>query len=230
MFSSICNLLEHWIQSYPSDFAVPGTAGALSALIRQILRQPHTLYYGSDFLQFFESLPALQDQDSAWAVKAETSLSESDESDSDLAYEPPAEPSQPASVTEKVEQPSRPLTRERKSSIPLSAKTFLQGTLPSTVRIPGTSANSPARDSMTRILKTSNNLLHYDSEDIAKEITRRELDLYIKIEPRDWLRHTLVSGKKEPHSDRIARFNASYNDLHDWCVPYFLICNLEFCN
>ena len=103
----------------------------------------------------------------------------------------------------------------------MSAKNFLQGTLQSTLpgssRTPGPSGtNTPGRDNMSRLVKASNNLLHFDSDDIAKEITRQELELYMKIEPRDWLRHTLVSGKKDPNSDRIARFNASYNDLHDW--------------
>lgn len=222
----VCNLLEDWIQKYRSDFAVPGTAGALNALIRQILKQPHTLYYGTDFLPFLESLHTLQDLDSAWAVKAETSIDESDEDsnyDSDFAYEVPQASSQPPSAVEKSEHATRPSTRERKSSIPLSAKNFLQGTLQGSVRAPGPSGtNTPGRDNMSRLVKASNNLLHFDSDDIAKEITRQELELYMKIEPRDWLRHTLVSGKKDPNSDRIARFNASYNDLHDWAASMIL--------
>ena len=163
-----------------------------------------------------------QDQDSAWAVKAETTIDESDESDSnyesDNTYEPRMTSPQTVSPMEKVEdttENSRQTTRERKSSIPLSAKSFLQN---SSIRTLGASTVSPVRDSLQRLQKAGNILLHFDAEDIAKEITRRELELYMKIEPRDWLRHTLVPGKKDPSSDRIARFNASYNDLHDWCV------------
>ncbi|THH12356.1 hypothetical protein EW145_g71 [Phellinidium pouzarii] len=223
----ICNLLEQWIHDYPADFAVPGTAGALNALIRQILRQTHTLYYGSDFLPFVEMLPTLQDEDGAWAVKVETTITESDESDSNYESEgtgdeSPSTSPNPHSVETPLTTSLRPITRERKSSIPLSAKAFLQGTLPSSVRVPGPHTSSPSRDSVARLLRTSNALLHFDSEDIAKEITRRELELYMKIEPRDWLRHTLVSGKKDPNEDRIARFNNSYNELHDWAASMVL--------
>lgn len=222
----ICTLLEQWIHDYPSDFAVPGTSGALQALIRQILRQPHTLYYGSDFLPFLEILPTLQDQDSAWAVKIETMVVESDESDSnyesDVGYEAGHSPiTHPTASPEQVVNTSRPVTRERKSSIPLSAKNFLQGNLPGTIRTVGSISSSP-RDFISKLIKASNGILHVDSEELAREITRRELDLYMKIEPRDWLRHTLVSGKKDPSSDRIARFNASYNELHDWAASMIL--------
>ncbi|KAL5527520.1 hypothetical protein ACEPAG_6321 [Sanghuangporus baumii] len=222
----ICSLLEQWIQSYPTDFAVPGSTGAFNALIRQILRQPHTLYYGTDFLPFLESLHTLHDLDSTWAVKAETTIDESDESDSnyesDHPHESPVSSPQTISPTEKVEDTtdtSRPSVRERKSSIPLSAKTFLQN---SSIRTLGAGTVSPVRDSLQRLQKAAGSLLHFDAEDVAKEITRRELDLYMKIEPRDWLRHTLVPGKKDPNSDRIARFNASYNDLHDWAASLIL--------
>ena len=224
----ICNLLETWIENHPSDFAVPGTQGALHAFIRQILRQSHTLYYGSDFLPFLDTLADRHDQDEAWAVRAETSIMESDESDTnldgneDVVHEEPqsaisATPSLPVSdKAESSTSSSRPVARERKSSIPLSAKSFLSGTLPGTVRSGGFSVSSPSRDANSRLLKMSNLLLHCDSEEVAKEITRQELDLYMKIEPRDWLRHTLVSKKKDQSNDRIARFNAAYNDLHDW--------------
>ena len=36
------------------------------------------------------------------------------------------------------------------------------------------------------------------------------------MQPRDWLRHTLVPGKKDPKTDPIAKFNAHYNELHEW--------------
>ena len=215
--SRLCTLLEQWIHDHPTDFAVPGTAGALQALIKQILRQPHTLYYGSDFLPFLEILPTLQDQDSSWAVTVETIIADSDEldSDSDGGYERPLTVTHPVVVPEQVADPARPITRERKSSIPFSAKNFLSGSLPATIGTAGSISPSP-RDTLSRLVKASNGILHVDSEELAREITRRELDLYMRIQSRDWLRHTLVSGKKDPNSDVIARFNTHYNDLHDW--------------
>lgn len=211
---------------------MPGSHGALNAFIRQILRQSHTLYYGSDFLPFLDTLSSLRDQDDSWAVKVETTIPESDddsnydaldveaETETDVAVEPISAVSTSSSIPEKSTESSsssRPVARERKSSIPLSAKSFLQGTLPGTVRSTGLTSYSPSKDALSRLVKMSNMLLHCDSEEVAKEITRHELELYMKIEPRDWLRHTLASGgKKDPNADRIARFNTAYNDLHDW--------------
>ena len=158
----------------------------------------------------------MQDQDSSWAVTVETIIADSDESDNDDGgYERPLTVTHPVVVPEQAANPVRPITRERKSSIPLSAKNFLSGNLPATIRTAGSISPSP-RDTLSRLVKASNGILHVDSEELAREITRRELDLYMRIQSRDWLRHTLVSGKKDPNSDVIARFNTHYNDLHDW--------------
>lgn len=212
-FNSICNLLEQWIQDYPNDFAVPGSAGAFNALIKQILRHPHTLYYGSDLLPFIEIIPTLQDLDSAWAVP-ETSIAEDD---SDSAYDidghdSDGETRSSSTRNERIDSVSGTKShtsgRDRKASFPLSTKAILQ--------VPITTIPIPAKDLIARLVKTSNNLLQFDSDDVAKEITRRELELYLDIKPRDWLRHTLVSGKKDPNIDTIARFNGAFNELHDW--------------
>lgn len=39
-------------------------------------------------------------------------------------------------------------------------------------------------------------------------------------QPRHWLHYTLVSGKKDPESSTIARFNAFSNHLAEWYVMY----------
>lgn len=188
---------------------MPGAAGALNALIKQILRQTHTLFYGSDLLPFLELLHTMRDLDSAWAMP-EPSIAEDDSDSNDDGHTSEGETAVTASQHESViSSSSTQLSgRDRKLSIPLSAKAIMQ--------TPIASVPSPTRDMIARLVKTSNALLHFDSEDVAKEITRRELELYMAIEPRDWLRHTLVSGKKDPNHDRIARFNSAFNDLHDW--------------
>jgi hypothetical protein len=38
-------------------------------------------------------------------------------------------------------------------------------------------------------------------------------------QPRDWLYHVLVSGKKDPEIYTIARFNEMSEHLADWFVP-----------
>lgn len=181
------------MSDYPSDFATPGAPGALTALVKQVLRQSHTLYYGSDFLPFLERLPTLVDKDSTWAMKVpDPSLVLSDESDnstSDDLDEAVAEALNAGdTLAEGIEEspdsagsPSKMIDltsgagRERKSSIPLSAKAFLP-------RPAVSAAPMSQKDLLARLVRTANALSHFDSEIIAQEITRRELELYLQIE------------------------------------------------
>ena len=186
----ICSLLEQWINEYPTDFAAAGTAGALSAFIKQILTHTHTLNYGSDFLPFLDLLPSLVDEDAAWAQKFEETTAESDESDSmfgednesdDTEVESPTSFSpHPNDVSDSANSP-RPPGRERKSSLPLSAKAFLQST-----RAPAKEVSSrpSPKDILARLTKASQSLALYDAQTIALEITRRELELFMMIEVR----------------------------------------------
>lgn len=144
MICRICNLLEQWMNDYPTDFATPGAPGALTALVKQVLRQSHTLHYGSDFLPFLERLPTLADEDGAWAMKvSDISSGLSDESDNstsedldeavaealnagDTLVDPAEElPDPTASPSRILDLSERIAGRERKPSIPLTAKAFL---------------------------------------------------------------------------------------------------------
>jgi len=57
---------------------------------------------------------------------------------------------------------------------------------------------------------------------VAEEITRVGTNLFLLIEPRDWLQHVLVSGKKDPETDSIARFSEVSEHLADWVVSLIL--------
>ncbi|KAF9270242.1 ras GEF [Marasmius fiardii PR-910] len=220
----ICYLLELWIGDYPHDFAVRGTAGALSALIKSIISKTYLLHYGSDFLPFLELLPTLVDKDSAWALKADDIADESDDSysymeddDDSIKSEikPEVPPATPPKKTSSVSAPNR----ERKSSLPLSAKSLFSG-----------SSNSGDMDSMEfntkqqlrELVKLANEVNMIDSDEIAQEITRIEKKLFLEIEPRHWLQYTFVSGRKDPETDPIARFNQVSNHLADWVVSLIL--------
>jgi len=57
---------------------------------------------------------------------------------------------------------------------------------------------------------------------VAQEITRVEARLFSKIEPRHWLQHILVTGRKEPELDTIACFNEVSYHIADWVVSLIL--------
>ncbi|TFY80120.1 hypothetical protein EWM64_g3895 [Hericium alpestre] len=225
----LCHLLEVWIHDYPHDFAVGATADALNALVKSIVSKTHLLHYGSDFLPFLESRPTT-DHDAKWALKVEEPTTESDDaySEEEEAAVAVAQGGQsPASAVEDASQtrstPSVPVSsRERKSSLPLTAKALVMpNSFPS--QPPPNPIYEDSEATIIRTLKTvSSELLLMDSAEVAQEITRICTKLLLQIEPRHWLQHTLVSGRKEPDEDPIARFGEVSNHLANWVVSLIL--------
>ncbi|KDQ63732.1 hypothetical protein JAAARDRAFT_29764 [Jaapia argillacea MUCL 33604] len=225
----ICHLLETWMQDYPGDFAVRGTQGALAALVRSIIGKTHLLHYGSDFLPFIENYPNLVDNDSAWALKVTDHTYESDDSSSNFGEE---EDAAMPTDTRQSGSPSRSgpngksgtYGRERKYSLPLTAKSLVAGEM----MLPSISSNSSDPSDLTpkQILKELQKMAQevslLESMVLAEEITRLESKLFLEIEPRDWLQHTLVPGRKEANSDSIARFSQVSSHLADWVVSLIL--------
>lgn len=183
---------------YPSDFAVAGTYGALSAFIKNLLSIAYTLSYGSDFMTFLDSLPNRKDEELAWAFKGDDfSVEESDhEMDSLFDVEPvsvdteteedsatPSSPTQPRPST--TEQPSispRSTTRERRSSLPLSAIALIKNS--SWLQRGEEREGLSEKEIVSKLQKTAANFLQNDADAIANEITRRELELFLKIHVR----------------------------------------------
>lgn len=225
----ICHLLQTWIDCYPQDFAVPGTSGALSALVKSILRKVHLCHYGTDFLPFLEHISNVSDVDAAWAQKAEPLLDDSDDSYcisdgeddtlvSSLAVESASASASKCSVTQSYENSIGSSSRERKQSLPLSAKALIMPVSPPVSDSP----DIPPKQLLKELAKYSQELQNYDCSEIAEEITRVEATLFLAIMPRDWLRFTFVPGRKDPEADSIARFNAISNYLADWVVSLIL--------
>lgn len=186
----ICHLLELWIRDYPYDFAVRGTAGALSALIKSIISKTYLLHYGSDFLPFLELLPTLVDKDSTWALKIQDSEDESDDGyslleDDDESMNRSIGSSGPGrSPSRSKPKPPPPATRERKASLPLTAKTFM----PSSASTISNGSSEPMeyqyqpKQQLKDLLKIAQEVNMIDPEEIAQEITRLEVKLFLDIE------------------------------------------------
>ncbi|KAJ3744510.1 ras guanine nucleotide exchange factor domain-containing protein [Lentinula detonsa] len=196
----ICHLLEIWIRDYSYDFAVRGTAGALSALVKSIISKTYLLHYGFDFLPFLEVLPTLVDRDSAWALKVD------DAADSDDSY----------SFMEDDDE------SVKKSSIPLLSAKVLFPSSSSTGSGDADNADFTSKQQLRELVRLANEIHMIDSEEIAQEITRIEKELFLEIEPRHWLHFTFASGKKDPETNTIVRFNTLSNHLGDWVVSLIL--------
>ena len=183
-------MLDNWTKTYPDDFAVPGTAGALNALIKSVVGKTYLLHYGSEFIPFTEILSTFRDKDTSWAMKVEDPPDDSDDALS-IADFPVRVPESPASsynsnslssINEVGSShgilPSNP-SRERKSSLPLSSRQLLANSF--------MSATSSGSASLThkQILKKLNSIASelntIDPQTIAQEITRYECGEFLII-------------------------------------------------
>jgi hypothetical protein len=125
--------------------------------------------------------------------------------------------------------PSAASVRERKSSLPLSAKIFTP------VNSSHSRGHAPDMKGLLNKLRSNAQILaNFDCSAIAEEITRVEAKLFMDIEvsisyyfanaaimttllePRHWLQYILMPGRKDPELDSISRFNAVSNHLADW--------------
>ncbi|KAH7915776.1 ras guanine nucleotide exchange factor domain-containing protein [Hygrophoropsis aurantiaca] len=228
----ICHLLETWIHTYPHDFAVPGASGALNALVKSIISKTYLLHYGSDFLPFLEHVPGLVDKDAAWALKCENTIDDIDDPYYPFGegeYDEPLVANDSSSMSLSSQSPSiensvvaPTISRERKSSLPLSAKAIIN---------PITSPHGQAdileispKHLLKELQRIHSELQSVDCTDVAEEITRVEAKLFMQIEPRHWLQFTLAPGPKDAESDSISRFNAFSEHLASW-VASLILCH-----
>ncbi|KZT74642.1 ras GEF [Daedalea quercina L-15889] len=229
----ICLLLDRWITTYPTDFAVPGAAGALRALIKSTLTKTYLLHYGALFLPFLETVPTLRDRDASWALKVEEDSDGSSfvSDDADFAVTGSDSRSLPELPTRGPQRnggqpaPGQTVTaRDRKSSLPLSVTAKALGLGSSTPT--SSNAESPPEPSPKQLLKRLQNMsdevLKADFGQIAESITRIEARYFLQIEPRHWLQHVFTPGKKDPEKDPIAKYNQVSNRLADWVVSLIL--------
>lgn len=196
--SRICLLLERWISTYPSDFAVPGTAGALRALIKSTLSKSYLLHYGAHFLPFLENIPNLWDRDASWAIKVDEDSDQSSlvSEDVDFAVDGsdskslPELPSRARSRNGSLPVPSQVLsTRDRKSSLPLAMTAKALGLGPSTLpsSVPENAHEMSPRQLLKRLQNMSEEVLKADFTQIAESITRIEARYFLRIEVSRWL-------------------------------------------
>ncbi|KAI1797867.1 ras GEF [Ganoderma leucocontextum] len=236
----ICQLLDLWISLYPTDFAVPGASSALAALIKSILNKTYLLHYGAEFLPFLEMVSSLKDKDALWGLKVDDESSDtssvSDEENSFLVDQPVSQRSVSPSPLPTDNVSSNPVgsnsgfARERKASLPLTAKALIAapstssgGGIPLQASVSSREPVILSYKGILRALQSTSQALHgYDPADIAQEMTRLQCQFFLRIEPRHWLQHVLVQGKKDSESDPITVYNLLSNHFGEWVVSLIL--------
>lgn len=201
----MCHLLEVWIQDYPHDFAVGAAADALNALVKSIVTKTHLLHYGTDLLPFLEGRP-LQDKDTAWAMQVNEPAAESDESysfsEDDEDVVPSLETTSSQTLGSEVASSTQSLSvissRERKSSLPLSARS--NGT--------ATSEHvDSVKDVLKSLLNSSGRLSVCEPLHVAEEITRVGKTLFLLIE----VGIRMISILSPNHGPSIPSHGTGYN-------------------
>lgn len=179
-------MLDHWIQLYPSDFAVPDTGGALSAFIKSIMGKTYLLHYGSEFIPFMETLSTLKDPDVAWAMKVDEPKDESDDSSSFKEHVKFSASSHPLAPLSEITPPAaaqKSIARERKHSLPLSARILVMETSPTHIGLSDSIEHSPQKK-LKILVNLSNQFMSTDPTSLAQEISRLESTFFLQIEVR----------------------------------------------
>ena len=175
--------MADWIRDYPYDFAVRGTAGALSALVKSIIAKTYLIHYGLEFLPFLETLPNVVDRDASWALKTDSSTEESDDSYSMLDEEEVRSaspvPESPV-VSSTSARPASPTQvsgiRERKHSLPLS-RSAPKSTTPHNGEL-----EYSQKHILRELQRISAELFVLTPMDVAQEITRIQKGLFLIIQ------------------------------------------------
>ena len=139
-----------------------------------------------------ETLPALKDQDSSWAMKVEDPKEDSDDStslhgpaqdrvkgeSSSHSLLPPVE--NPISI-QPTETTAKPVARARKHSLPLSAKILVMESSPNHIGVSDSIEHRP-KDKLKLLVNISNQFLQTDPTSLAQEISRLESKFFLQIE------------------------------------------------
>lgn len=151
------------------------------------------MHYGSEFLPFHELLPNLVDEDAAWALKVDEPDEESDYDDGEhgvvldgrSSYSSeidslPVSNGSHGSLRRTATLP--PSQRERNSSVPLPGRSLTSTANPNPNTVPSELSELNPRQQLRDLCKLAAEVNATDSEELAQEITRLEVKLFLDIE------------------------------------------------
>ena len=107
------------------------------------------------------------------------------------------------------------MTKEKPSRIPLKTK------IPPEKIFPIITENKENKQN-TNYFKSFFDIFHYDSKDIAAELTRVSFYLISKIEPQEFFMGKFTKKDKEKTSPNICKMVKRFNDLSYWVVEEIL--------
>jgi hypothetical protein len=202
----MCNLLEQWITSHPHDFTAPGALPVYSDIVRLVTGYQSASSYNLKFQEFEIRIPFLDKNMRVW----------------DLFQHRQGE--------------SEAFIKARNEDIPSHTETHIRKLGLSYFQSPLTcftayQVQAEPRCSLKQLKEIASRINILSSAWIAEEITRMQVELFLRIEvglspckrtslkirqPRDWLYHVLVSLKVRGPADSVTRFSSLDNHLGQW--------------
>ncbi|CAE7060819.1 unnamed protein product [Rhizoctonia solani] len=183
--------LVDWAHQYPTDFAAPGAIPPFETLIR-ILRESGFQKRAEGLEERLSLLSTLKDDATDWA---KPTIDFTEHSDSDTERDPDSRPNSSeiqsssgpslsvlVSTTTVVEPASSPATHQP----PVITRR------PSSVTLVVEELSETEEHELKRVGKLIQAL---NPEDVAQEIARTDYELFMSIQPRDWLRHAYTTRR-----------------------------------
>jgi hypothetical protein len=158
----------------------------LSAFVQSIIERAHLLHYGADLVSFLEVAPSLYDKDASWAFKRDLSIDNlhGTKLDAIRTHIPQIESKPPPPVrTIYNTVPHAPMaSREHRPGSLLTLKWLVMPNHSGALYACPSSTSLSKTKLIRDLVKVAGELNALDANDIAQEITRLEVKLFLDIE------------------------------------------------
>ncbi|KAH7345017.1 hypothetical protein B0J17DRAFT_638008 [Rhizoctonia solani] len=188
----LSDYLADWTHRYPTDFAAPGAIPPLETLIR-MLRENGFQKPAQELEERLPLLNACKDEATDWAKPTVDFM---EHSDSDTERDPDSRPN-----SSEIQSPSsgpslsvlvNTTTVIESASSPTAQQSPVLTRRRSSVASVVIQLSETEEQELRRVGKLIQVL---NPEDVAQEITRTDHELFMSIQPRDWLRHAYTTRR-----------------------------------
>ncbi|CUA76706.1 Ras guanine nucleotide exchange factor K [Rhizoctonia solani] len=190
--TTLSGYLVDWTHQYPTDFAAPGAIPPLETLIR-ILGESGFQKRAQELEERLPLLNTLKDDATDWAKPTVDFM---EQSDSDTERDPDSRPNsselQPSSSSPSLSVLVSTTTVVETASSPAAPQSPVLARRPSSVAPIMTELSETEEQELKRVGKLIQAL---NPEEVAQEIARIDHELFMSIQPRDWLRHAYTTRR-----------------------------------
>ncbi|KZO97641.1 ras GEF [Calocera viscosa TUFC12733] len=220
----LAHLILDWVVNFPQDFSNEISYQSLRATHTLIAKEDNTLYHAMQLKILIGKIDRTEDPDRTWTSREVDSDEESEEEHDRLI---------PRSNSQRKVTPQstpRGSTFALSPSFGSDLSTISTGRSRVGVRkkpsmTPGAFERRQSSDDkqlLKDLTKVGNNLERLTPVQIAKELTRLELPLFLDIEPREWPRHLWTPQKERTYPDPIDCMAVHFMRLQTWVTSLIL--------